>query len=62
MARGIPETLSERQARRIALAAQGFGGTRPDRVGIRRLHAGLERMGALQIESVNVFSRSHYLP
>ena len=62
MARGIPETLSERQARRIALAAQGFGGTRPDRVGIRRLHAGLERMGALQIDSVNVFSRSHYLP
>lgn len=62
MATRTPETLSARQARRIALAAQGFGGSRPGSVGTRRLHAGLERMGALQIDSVNVFSRSHYLP
>lgn len=56
------QTLSAAQARRIALGAQGFSGSRPGSVGARRLHAGLERMGALQIDSVNVFSRSHYMP
>jgi uncharacterized protein len=58
----VVDTLSASQARRIALAAQGFGKPRPARVGIRQLDATLQRMGVLQLDSVNVFERSHYLP
>ncbi|MEP6481516.1 MAG: winged helix-turn-helix domain-containing protein, partial [Rhodoglobus sp.] len=55
------ETLSAAQARRISLAAQGFG--RPVApVGTRQLNLQLQRLGVLQIDSVNVFERSHYLP
>ncbi|HEX4402070.1 MAG TPA: crosslink repair DNA glycosylase YcaQ family protein, partial [Galbitalea sp.] len=56
------QTLSASQARRIALAAQGFGRERPSAVGIRQLDAAIQRMGLLQLDSVNVFERSHYLP
>ena len=56
------QTLSGSQARRIALAAQGFGRERPSAVGIRQLDAAIQRMGVLQLDSVNVFERSHYLP
>ncbi|MGO1942979.1 MAG: winged helix-turn-helix domain-containing protein [Ancrocorticia sp.] len=56
------ETLSLTQARRIALGAQGFSGSRPSAVSTRRIHTAIERMGALQIDSVNVFARSHYMP
>lgn len=56
------ETLSAPQARRIALAAQGLG-ARPDRpVGKRDLLKLIERLGVVQIDSVNVVSRTHYLP
>jgi uncharacterized protein YcaQ len=57
------ETLSPAEARRIALAAQGFarerGETAPGRA---RIVAMIERQGVLQIDSVNVLVRSHYLP
>ncbi|HEX4444743.1 MAG TPA: crosslink repair DNA glycosylase YcaQ family protein [Galbitalea sp.] len=56
------QRISASQARRIALAAQGFGRPRPGSVGIRQLDATLRRLGVLQLDSVNVFERSHYLP
>ncbi|MET0811975.1 MAG: crosslink repair DNA glycosylase YcaQ family protein [Microbacterium sp.] len=57
-----PSTLSAAQARRIALAAQGFARERPENPGTRQLNVALARMGTLQIDSVNVFARSHYMP
>ncbi|TFD29974.1 winged helix-turn-helix domain-containing protein [Cryobacterium sp. TMT1-19] len=56
------QTISPALARRIALGAQGFG--RPPTVtpGIRQLDALVNRLGLLQIDSVNVFERSHYMP
>lgn len=57
----VVETLSAAQARRIALAAQGFG--RPQvPAGTRQLNLFMQRLGVLQLDSVNVFERSHYLP
>ena len=58
----MSETVSPAQARRIALAAQGFGRTVPAAPGTRQLNSLIERLGLLQIDSVNVFERSHYLP
>lgn len=58
----MPDSLSPASARRIALAAQGFGQPRPAVVGTRQLNLLIQRLGLLQIDSVNVFERSHYLP
>ncbi|WP_210507805.1 winged helix-turn-helix domain-containing protein [Naasia sp. SYSU D00057] len=54
--------MSAAQARRVALAAQGFGRPQPGSVGTRQLNGLIARLGLLQIDSVNVFERSHYLP
>jgi uncharacterized protein YcaQ len=60
---GVPEqTISADQARRIALAAQGFGRAGPATTGTRQLNLLIGRLGLLQLDSVNVFERSHYLP
>lgn len=59
---GMTTTLRRADARRIALAAQGFARARPETVGTRQVTGALTRMRILQIDSVNVFSRSHYMP
>jgi len=56
------DTLTAGEARRIALAAQGFGGDRDAPVSKRQLVKLIERLGVVQIDSVNVVSRTHYLP
>jgi uncharacterized protein len=56
------ESISAARARRIALAAQGFARPAPDAVGARQLNLAIDRLGLLQLDSVNVFERSHYLP
>src|SRR3990170_3409620 len=56
------ESLSRPQARRVALAAQGFldpGHARPT---LRTFERTLSRTGVLQIDSVNVLQRAHYMP
>ncbi|MDP8920772.1 MAG: winged helix-turn-helix domain-containing protein [Pseudomonadota bacterium] len=54
--------LSLSQARRIALAAQGFHEDRPAAPTRRHLSRVLGRSHLLQIDSVNVLVRAHYMP
>lgn len=58
----MTEKISIKQARRIALGAQGFAKPRPDKAAKRHLTSMIERQGLLQLDSVNVLARAHYLP
>ena len=55
-------SLSQAQARRVALAAQGFLDPLHEPPTMRTLARTLGRTGVLQVDSVNVLQRAHYMP
>ncbi len=58
----VRTSLGIAEARRIALAAQGFGRPRPAAPRRTAVAGIVRRLGLLQVDSVNVLVRSHYLP
>ena len=57
------DRLSLAEARRVVLAAQGFGTPRSaEEAGRRDVRRVFERLGVVQIDSVNVLARAHTLP
>ena len=58
-----PRIITLPVARRIALGAQGFSRPRPATApSAARILAVVRRLGLLQLDSVNVFERAHYMP
>jgi len=58
----VVDSLSNAQARRIALAAQGFLDKPHAEPTMRTFQRTVERTGVLQVDSVNVLQRAHYMP
>ncbi len=58
----MTQTLSRAQARRIALAAQGFLDPVHETPTLRTLSRAVRRTGVLQVDSVNVLARAHLMP
>ncbi|HEY5808293.1 MAG TPA: crosslink repair DNA glycosylase YcaQ family protein [Povalibacter sp.] len=56
------QSISSAEARRIALAAQQFDAAPAGLRGVRDVATLVGKLGAVQIDSVNVLVRSHYLP
>lgn len=54
--------MSVASVRRIALAAQGFHKPAPKKPNVRSFRSLFRQIGLLQLDSVNVVCRSHYLP
>ena len=61
MPQSSPVTLSLPEARRLAIASQGFG-ARNGSASIAHVRKLAARIHAFQIDSVNVFVRAHYVP
>ncbi len=59
----LKTTLSRAEARRVALAAQGFADGKPTgRIDSRLFDRLLSRIKVVQLDSVNVSVRTHYVP
>ena len=59
----MKNALSRAEARRIALTAQGFAGKKPPgRIDARHYDRLLKHVKLLQLDSVNVAVRAHYMP
>ncbi|MCK9823760.1 winged helix DNA-binding domain-containing protein [Nocardioides cavernae] len=58
----MTESLTQLQARRIALAAQGFTARPHTTPSMKTFDRTLARTGVLQVDSVNVLQRAHYMP
>ena len=56
------QSMSLAQARRVALAAQGFLDKPHAAPTMRTVARTLQRTGVLQVDSVNVLQRAHYMP
>jgi len=56
------DQLTRLQARRIALAAQGFTARAHATPSLRTLDRTVGHTGVLQVDSVNVLQRAHYMP
>ena len=55
--------LSTSQARRLAISATGLAGARPSgKLDVRHYRRVLRNTGLIQLDSVNVLARAHYLP
>jgi uncharacterized protein len=58
-----PPRIGLERARRLALAAQGFADRVPAAApDVRHFRRVLRRVGVVQLDSVNVLARAHYLP
>lgn len=53
--------LSRVEARRIILAAQGFGKARPKKVSKKHLLDVVDTLGGVQVDAVNVMARAHLM-
>jgi len=59
----LPDSLSVAQARRVTLAAQGFADPPPGGAAdMRHLRRVLRRLHLIQMDSVNVLQRAHFMP
>ncbi|MEO8539997.1 MAG: crosslink repair DNA glycosylase YcaQ family protein [bacterium] len=56
------DSISNDEARRITLTAQGFAVPRPRKPGAAEMKRVIDRLRLIQIDSVNVMARAHYMP